>query len=59
MSQVYTFIFRPVIVNTFLLRSIDLSVFLNLHYDGKSSTMHINVSIHYLFIYLFFFYLFI
>ena len=37
MSQVYTSILRPVIANTFLLGSFDLSVFQNLHCDEKSS----------------------
>ena len=51
MSQVCTSILRPVIANTFLLGSFDLSVFQKLHCDEKSS-MFI-----YLFIYLFIFYL--
>ena len=58
MSQIYTFIIRPVIANTFLLGSFDLSVFQNLHCDEKSSMMHSNVSVLYLFIFLFI-YLFI
>ena len=47
MSQVYTSVLRPVIANTFLLGSFDLSVFQNLHCDEKSSIFI------YLFIYLF------
>ena len=52
---------RPLIADTFLLGSFDLSVFKNLHCDEKSSLMQSNVSILYLFIYLlayFFIYLF-
>ena len=49
MSQVYTSIIRPVIANTFLLGSFDLSVFQNLHFDEKSSMMHSNFSTLYLF----------
>ena len=57
MSQVYTSIIRPVIANTFLLGSFDLSVFQNLHCDEKSFMIQSNVSTLYLFI--FCFYLFI
>ena len=56
MSHVYTSIIRPVIANTFLLGSFDLSVFQNLHCGKKSSMMHSNVSTIYLF---YFIYLFI
>ena len=52
MSQVYMYIIRPVIANTFLLGSFDLSVFQNLHCNEKSSMMQNNVSIFYLSIYL-------
>ena len=61
MSQVYTSIIGSVFVYIFFLGSIDLSVFQNLHCVEKSSMMHRNVSIHFLFIYLlvyFFIYLF-
>ena len=59
MFQVYMSIIGPVIANTFLLGSVDLSVFQNLHCDEKSSMMQSNVStLYYLFIYLLF-YLFI
>ena len=57
MSQVYTSILRPVIANTFLLGSFDLSVFQNLHCDEKSS-MCIYLFI-YLFIYLLIYLIFI
>ena len=53
MSQVYTSILRPVIANTFLLGSFDLSVFQNLHCDEKSSTFI------YLFIYSFIYLIFV
>ena len=58
MSQVYTSVtcIRPVIANTFLLGSFDMSVFQNLQ---KSSMMQSTVSTLYLFIYLFIFNLFI
>ena len=55
MSQVYSSILRPVVANAFLLGSLDLSVFQNLHCDEKSF-MFIYLFIYllvYLFIYLF------
>ena len=59
MSQVYTSIFRPVIANTFLLGSFDLSVFQNLHCDEKSSMfIYLFTCLSkYIFIYLMFVYL--
>ena len=55
MSQVYTSVLRPVIANTFLLGSFDLSVFQNLHCDEKSSMFIYLFTC--LFIYLIFVYL--
>ena len=37
MSNVYTTILRPIIANTFLLGTFDLSVFQNLHSDENYS----------------------
>ena len=51
MSQVYTSIMWPVIANTVLLGSFDLSVFQNLHCDESYFMMQSNVSTLYLFIY--------
>ena len=53
MWQVYTSILRPVIANTFLLGSFDLSVFQNLYCDEKSSMLFYIYLFTCLFIYLF------
>ena len=55
MFQVYTPIVTAVIANTFLLGPFDLSVFLNLRCDEKSSMMQSNVLTLHLFMYLFLF----
>ena len=59
MSQVYTSIIRPVIANTFLLGSFDLSVFQTLHCDENSSMMQSNVSTLYLLIINFFIFIYL
>ena len=56
MFQVYTSILRPVIANTLLLGSFDLSVFKTLHCDEKLVYLFIYLLV-YLFIYLIFVYL--
>ena len=59
MSQVYTSVLRPVIANTFLLGSFDLSVFQNLHCDKKIYVYSFIYLFTCLFIYLFIYLIFV